>query len=123
MNIKELLDKLYVISFEVRRNLEPGYLEKVYENAFCVELGLNGIPYQAQPGLVVKYKGVDVGEYRPDLVVDGKIIIEFKAVDVLNDAHFAQLINYLTATGMDHGILINFGEKYAFRHKTRKYHH
>lgn len=65
MEIKEVLDKLYVISYEVRRNLEPGYLEKAYENAFCVEFGIHGIPYQVQPGLVVKYKGVDVGDYRP----------------------------------------------------------
>lgn len=95
-------------AIEVHRLLGPGFLESVYEEAFCVELGLRNIPYKRQPVISVGYKGHLVGEGRLDLVIDDKIIVELKAVEALHPIHTAQLLSYLRATKLQLGLLMNF---------------
>ena len=107
---QELSNQILNAYFEVLRCLGTGLLEKVYENALCVEFDQMGIPYECQKPLKVVYKGQEIGHYVADIVVDGKIIIELKSVSQLVPAHSAQLLNYLTITGVDVGYLLNFGD-------------
>jgi len=97
--------------FEVHNVLGPGFLERVYENALVKEFALRGIPVETQKEIKVSYKGDSIGCYYTDILVDGKIIIELKAVDKLSSLHKAQLLNYLKATGIKLGYLINMGSK------------
>ena len=88
--------------------LGAGFLEKVYENALIMELRSRGIKAVSQSPISVKYKGKNIGEYFADIVVEGKVIIELKAIDKLQKIHEAQMLNYLKATGMKVGLLVNF---------------
>ena len=97
--------------FEVHNHLGPGFTEDIYENALALELEIKGIPFERQTQIQVHYKDRFVGNYRLDMVIDSKIILELKAVTQLNDVFKAQLLSYLSATGMQLGILINFGTK------------
>jgi GxxExxY protein len=97
--------------FEVHNQLGPGFSEEIYGRALITELVIRTIPYEAQMTIPVKYKGKLMGNYRLDLVVDGKIILELKAVAALNDLFKQQLTAYLKATGLRLGILINFGSR------------
>jgi len=106
---KELSFAIIGAAMEVHRILGPGFLEAVYQAALEHELSLRGIPFEAQKRLNVLYKGRLVGEYVADLVVDGQIIVEIKAVSTLTKAHEAQAHNYLAATGLRLAILLNFG--------------
>ena len=94
---------------EVHRALRPGFLESVYEAALAHELTLRGIPFEQQKRLLVQYKGQQVGDFVADLVVDGQIILELKAVSGLTAVHEAQAHNYLAATGLRLAIILNFG--------------
>jgi len=105
---KDLTYQLIGAAMEVHRKLGPGFLESVYEKAFAHELTLKKISFKRQQILTVHYKGVSVGEFRADFVIDGKVIVELKAVKKLLPAHEAQLINYLKATGLRVGLLFNF---------------
>ena len=96
-------------AMEVQRTLKPGFLEAVYEGALVHELALLQIPFERQKQLPVIYKGQLVGHYVADIVVDGKIILEIKAVSKIIDAHRAQAHNYLAATGIQLAIILNFG--------------
>ena len=96
-------------AMEVHRILGPGFLEAVYQAALEHELTLRGMPFEAQKRLAVVYKDQIVGEYIADLVIDGKIILELKAVSKLTPAHEAQAHHYLAATGLHLAILLNFG--------------
>ncbi len=113
---KELSYEVVGAAMEVHRTLGPGFLEDVYQRALEHELTLRGIPFEAHTHLHVMYKGALVGEYETDLVVDGKIILELKAVSTLIKAHEAQTLNYLAATGLRLAILINFGSR-SLQHK------
>jgi GxxExxY protein len=95
-------------ALEVHRVLGPGFLECVYEEALCVELGLRDIPLVSQHPVRVNYKGTRVGEGRLDLLVADALIVELKAVETLLPVHSAQLHSYLKATGYRLGLLINF---------------
>lgn len=96
--------------FEVYREMGSGFLEAVYQECMERELKEHGIPFVAQPELVLKYKGsVLKQKYQPDLICEGKIIIELKAVKKVAPEHQAQILNYLKATGLRLGLLINFG--------------
>jgi GxxExxY protein len=106
---KELAYAIVGAAMEVHNQLGPGFLEVVYRKALIYELTLRGILVEEEKLLPVYYKGQLVGEYRADIVVDGKIILEIKAVSALTKAHDAQAIHYLTATGLRLAILINFG--------------
>ena len=108
---KELTEKIIGAAYEVRRELGPGFLEKVYEAALVQELEERGVRVSSQAEIAVRYKGQPVGVYYADLLVDGKVICEIKAVGGLSSAHEAQLIHYLKATGIKVGLLLNFGAK------------
>ena len=94
--------------FEINRVLGAGFLEKVYENALLIELHERGLKADSQVPLKVHYKGKVVGEYVVDIMVENQVILELKSVDKLQKIHEAQLLNYLKATGMEIGLLINF---------------
>ena len=96
-------------AMEVSNVLGVGFLEKVYENALVLELQRNEIPCKRQVSIRVAYKGSTAGEYIIDLLVDQRIIVELKAVRLLDDVHAAQCLNYLKATGYPLCLLINFG--------------
>lgn len=98
-------------AMEVHKKLGPGFLEKVYENALVHELKLRNISFTQQQHLPVYYKGVAVGHYVADIIIDNKIILELKATTELTGKHKAQTVHYLAATGHQLAILINFGEK------------
>lgn len=107
---KELSFAIIGAAMEVHRLLGPGFLEAVYQKALAHEFALREIPFEEQVHLPVSYKGIFVGDYIADFVVDNKIILELKAVSNIEDAHKAQAINYLAATGYELAIIINFGE-------------
>ncbi len=94
---------------EVHRELGPGFLEAVYQKALVCELTQRGIPFEEQKLLPVYYKDQLVGDYKADFVIDGRIILELKAVSALSTVHEAQALHYLVATKMQLAILINFG--------------
>jgi len=106
---KELSYAVVGAAMEVHRTLGAGFLEAVYQTALAYELKQRNIPFEEQVKLPVYYKNVLVGEYIADFVIDGKIILELKAVSEMNDAHRAQAINDLAATGFQLAILLNFG--------------
>ena len=96
--------------FEVYREMGCGFLEAVYQECMERELTQQGIPFEAQKKLSLLYKGQPLKQdYKPDLVCHGKIIVELKAVKVVAPEHRAQLLNYLKATGIRVGFLVNFG--------------
>ena len=99
---------------EVSRELGCGFLERVYQDALECEFQERGIPYEREKEIQIMYKGKPLGEpYRADFVCYGKIIVELKALSELDGTHRAQVINYLKATKMKLGLLINFGETSA----------
>jgi GxxExxY protein len=106
---KELSYLIIGAAMEVHRLLGPGYLEAVYHTALAHELTLRGIRFEQFVKLPVMYKGIVLGEYQADFVVEGKIILELKAVATLHHKHEAQAIHYLTTTGLQLALLINFG--------------
>ncbi len=106
---KELSYDIIGVAMEVHRVLGAGFLEAVYEAALVLELLARAIPFERQRRLAVYYKGQVIGDYVADLVVDGKIILELKAVSRISDAHRAQAHHYLAATGLRLAIILNFG--------------
>jgi GxxExxY protein len=113
----ELTEKIIGAAYAVHSALGYGFLEKVYENALKVELEEGGLGVEQQVGMDVAYRGRVVGEYVADMVVDGKVIVEAKAVSELGKEHEVQLVNYLKATGIEVGLLINFGRKVEVRRR------
>lgn len=101
--------------YRVYNTLGPGFLESVYENALCIELRKLGIEYKQQAPLTVLYEGQPVGEFRADLIVDNCVVVELKAARAIEPAFEAQVLNYLRATDMEVGLLLNFGPKPEFR--------
>lgn len=112
---EELSNQILKAYFNVLRHLGAGLSEKLYENALCVEFEEMGIPYERQKRFSIIYKGRNIGDYIPDIVVDEKIILEPKAVPQLVRANEAQLLNYLGITGYPVGYLLNFGEGRDFK--------
>ena len=108
-NFNELTEAIIGAAMEVHRALGPGLLESIYEMCLCRELSIRGIPFERQVLIPVEYKGVklDCG-YRADIVVDGTILLEIKAIDSLLPIHDAQLLSYLKLGGWKIGLLINF---------------
>ena len=104
-------------AYHVYRELGGGFLEKVYENALAVELEQRGIRFEQQKPVTVSYRNRIVGEYVADMLIDNKVIVELKAVRDIEDIHFAQLFNYLKATGYEVGLLINFGPRFTFKRR------
>lgn len=110
MSTEEIITATIDAAYTVHATLKKGFLESVYKNALIIELNKRNIKVQSEKPLDVFYKGQRVGEFRADLVVEDKIILELKAIKELVLAHELQLVNYLKATGFENGLLINFGE-------------
>lgn len=108
--LNEISSVIIGCSFDVSNELGTGFLEKVYENSLLTELTLRGAKAEQQKRIVVRYKQVVVGEYIADLVVEGSVLVEVKHCDGICDAHVAQVINYLKATGFKLCLIINFGK-------------
>jgi len=114
---EELTDKIIKAFFTVYNTLGFGFLEKVYENALSYELHMCGFTTENQKNLMVYYNDTSVGEYFADIIVENKIIIEIKVCDTLGNNHEYQLLNYLKATEIEVGLLLNFGPKPEIRRK------
>ena len=106
---RELTRSILGCAFEVINDLGHGSLEAVYENALMVALEDKGLSAESQKAIGVRFRGRPVGIYYADLIVEDKVLVELKAVSNLSPEHSAQVINYLNATGIKVGLLINFG--------------
>ena len=106
---EELTGKILQACFEVSKELGAGFLESVYEKALLIALDQKGLKAKSQFPLKVKFRGVVVGEFFADVLVENSVLIELKATSGLAKEHYAQIINYLNATQIDVGLLINFG--------------
>lgn len=104
-----ITDAILGAFFEIYRSRGYGFLENVYSNSLAVELGLRGLRVKREVPVQVHWKDVPVGTYRMDLLVDDRVLVEVKSVEKLIDAHNRQLVNYLKATGLEVGLLLNFG--------------
>ena len=105
---KELTAKILEAAFEVHNTLGAGFLEKVYENAIAIEFESDASPSASKTPIQVQYKGDAVGEYTADFVVEDSVVLELKAVQAIDSTHEAQLLNYLRATGLKVGLVLNF---------------
>ena len=111
-------------AFEVANELGCGFLESVYEEALAAALRDKGMSVQSQQPVTVYFRGQAVGDFYADLLVERKVLVELKAVKSLTPEHEAQVINYLNATGIEVGLLINFGRpRLEFRRYTRSVRH
>ena len=116
----ELTHSIIGCAFEVINELGSGFLESVYEKALIVALTDAGLPVEAQRPISIQYRGRLVGDFYADILVDNRVIVELKAVKALIPEHEAQVINYLNATGIRVGLLINFGSsRLEFKRFTR----
>ena len=108
MEHEELTGKIIAAGIEVHRELGPGFLESVYENALVIELQRAGLKVEPQRVVVIRYRGVVVGTHRLDLLVEDLIVVELKAIKSIEPVHFAVLKAHLKATGRRHGLILNF---------------
>ena len=116
----DLAGKVIGFAMKVHSNLGPGFLESVYQNALALELGRAGMKIEAEKAISVFYQGGLVGAFVADLFVNDVLIVETKAIQTLAKVHEVQLVNYLTATGLAEGLLLNFGvERLEFKTKFR----
>ena len=107
---EELTGKIIGCAMKVHRALGPGFLESVYQKALWHELRKAGLKVEIEKPIAVLYDGVLVGDFSADLLVEEQIIVELKAVKAIAPEHIAQVINYLKATGIKLGLLVNFGD-------------
>jgi GxxExxY protein len=121
MRDDDLTQNVIGCAYKVHNTLGSGFLEKINENALRIELKRTGIDSRQQEPISVRYEGQVVGDYFADLWVDNRLIVEVKAVQSLHRDHEVQLVNYLTATGVDNGLLINFGPSVQVKRKFREY--
>jgi len=113
---KEISEQILAAFYEVQQELGHGFLERVYQNAMYVELKtIRGLDVIAQPKVKVSYKGYQVGDYLPDLIVENKVILELKSAVSLQHDNELQLLNYLKATPYELGFLLNFGKRGEFK--------
>jgi GxxExxY protein len=117
MLYQETTDRIIKAFYDVYNTLGYGFLEKVYENSMYIELSELGLKCKKQVPINVYFKNERVGEYFGDIIVDDKIIIELKAAETIVVEHELQLVNYLKATGIEVGLLLNFGKKPQFKRK------
>jgi GxxExxY protein len=110
------------LAMKVHRTLGCGFSETVYRNALTIELRKAEILFEVHPTISVMYEGTEVGVFQADLIIADKLIVELKVASGIADEHLAQLVNYLTATKIEDGLLLNWGPaKLEFRTKTRTY--
>jgi GxxExxY protein len=105
-----ITERVIGAAIEVHRQLGPGFLESAYEEALCLELHERGVPFQQQVAVNVRYRGVVVARHRIDLIVEGLVVVELKAVRQIDDLHLAVALAYLRATGLTTGLILNFSE-------------
>ena len=118
MKHRELTAKIIDCAYKVHKKLGFGFLESVYQNALMIELSKASLKVEKEQKIQVCYDGRAVGDFVADFVVEDKIILELKSVKEIHPAHEAQLINYLKATGIEVGLLINFGERVNIKRKV-----
>jgi|ERR1700730_1138029 len=106
---EEVTERIIGCAMKVSNTLGVGFLEKVYENALMVELARAGLAVEQQKPIKVSYEGVLVGDFSADIIVNGSVILELKTAKVIDGIHQAQLLNYLRATGLRVGLILNFG--------------
>ncbi len=122
MEDQELTEKIIGCAMKVHSTLGPGFLESVYQKALAHELAKAGLNVACEKPITVHYDGVAVGDFSADMLVENRVMLELKANQALAPANEAQLVNYLTATGIEIGLLLNFGaERLEFKRKTRTY--
>lgn len=114
---EDITEKVVGAFYQVYNTLGHSFLEKVYENAMLLELRSRGLTVQPQARILVYYQGQPVGEYFADLLVERCVIVELKAAECLVDEHHAQVLNYLKATEIEVGLLLNFGPKPEVKRK------
>ena len=120
MESDELTRQIIGCAYHVHNALGRGFVEAVYENSMVIELGKRGLKVEQQYPIKVHYDGYVVGKFEVDLFVAGAVIVELKAVSTVLQVHEVQLVNYLKATGIDVGLLLNFGDqKVEVRRKLR----
>jgi GxxExxY protein len=113
---EELTGKVLQCAFAVHNTLGAGFLERVYANALAVEMRAFGLPVSQEVAFKVQYQSVVVGDYVADMIVDSRVLVELKACAALESVHTAQILNYLRASGIHVGLLLNFGRpKLEFR--------
>ena len=121
MDSDDLIKKIIQCAYNVRVQLSAGYLESIYKKALLIELRENGLSAEEEYPITVFYNNIVVGEFRADIIVNNEVIIELKAVQNLHPIHEAQLVNYLTATNIDNGLLINYGsDKLEIKNRIEK---
>jgi GxxExxY protein len=101
--------KIIGLAIEVHSRLGPGFLESIYHQALAIELSEAGIAFQSQAPLIFSYKGKPVGSFLADIVVENRLLLELKALDSIHSVHELQIVNYLKGTGLNLGLLLNFG--------------
>ncbi len=114
----EITEKIIKAYYKVYNKLGYGFLEKVYENAMFLELVNMGLAVEKQKGIKVHYEGKEIGDYYADLIINESVIVELKAAEELCEEHEFQLINYLKATDIEVGLLLNFGKEPEFKRKV-----
>jgi len=115
LKYEEITDVILKGFYEVYNELGDGFLEYVYENALYIVLTGYGLCIERQKGISVFFRGNIIGDFKTDLIANGKVIVELKAIRVLDHTSEAQLINYLKATDIEVGLLLNFGRKPEFK--------
>jgi len=118
MKHKDITSKIIECAYKVHNSLGFGFLENVYQNAVIIELKKAGLNAQKEVPIKVFYEDKIVGDYIADIIVENKVILELKSVKELHPAHEAQLTNYLKATGIEVGLLINFGQSAQIKRKV-----
>lgn len=117
----DLTEKIIGCAYKVYNKLGAGFLEKIYENALVIELKNQKLEVLQQSPINVYYEDVLIGEYVADLIIENKVIVELKAVSELSKSHEVQLVNYLKATGIEVGLLINFGNEIKIKRRVMQF--
>jgi GxxExxY protein len=105
---QETTERIITCSIQVHRHLGPGLPEQIYQRALAVELRHCGIEFAQEPRLPVRYRGVKIGHYRPDFIVEDRVVIEIKAANRYEPAYAAQVLTYLRVAALEVGLLLNF---------------
>lgn len=118
MKYSDLTEKIIKAAYKVHNVLGFGFIEKVYQNALLIELRKTGLSILSEEPITVYYENEIVGQYVADIIVEDKVVLELKAVKELAEIHEVQLVNYLKATGIELGLLINFGHSVQVKRKV-----
>lgn len=105
---RELSGLVIEAAIQVHKTLGPGFLESFYEEALCIELEDQGVPFERQKLLTIEYRGKNIGQHRLDLLVERRLVVELKTVAELDPIHFAVVRSYMKALGVDSGLILNF---------------